>query len=802
MQNVQNNFTVEDLVAKYRNYVNEHCPKEYFCDDYIGEDGKSHTSKGYMPFSPDGDADEQLIVTLYKNVAGENADEKVLSELSKYADKFYLEALTKEELSFLCENFEEAVTFSFLYLEEHKGSLMYYSIPLQILDIIKENAHVRDEASVFVADACNGDVASLFAGYNMKGYTCHRGLGREEELWALVQIRLYAQGTNSNILMNQEGCFDKSYLEDVDCVVWGTAYHTSFDDAEAIYKSVKPGAQIILFMDKNEAAGQIGETYGIRKIVVEDKAIKSIIYFDYMDSLLSIKREKVVLIIEKKHHEKVHVKNGINANSFDISSDILDSEILWPGYYMAARPENGIPFSDLVTFVDLSNREIVKDENDKWILPEEVKTIPVAVPADMANEYKDSNLCYKELKLAGDPIFEDWKGWIRKLNQPCVLLYGREEKYVVGYFFEMPQSGMCTLDSVVCLIPKEGIDVRYISAILLSSEIKTQIVTVCGGEENDHIFPLVLDKIIVPNHSDKERTEFLAEANFEAMVSIKKEMQSFQNTYEKSTLELKKAQLDKLCNYQHSMRKPVREIGSAVRRMERYINDNSMSDESKDYLQQRIDNIKKQKDNLSEEIDHLSDDNKYNDSTTFDINHCLGSYINYFCNDIEVDFCNVIAKKAIQKYMQSISYRSLKDNEKPSALDRKKEALSVAYVDIAEYNFRKIVKNILDNAEHHGFFKNTSANKTVDIVLDWDSKRNMYQIDFRNNGNPLPIGVTKDSFAEYKKYAGVTGNSGIGGSEVADNVKHYNGDFDVFQDGEWVVVRIYLPKSKAYDKGL
>ena len=87
MQNVQNNFTVEDLVAKYRNYVNEHCPKEYFCDDYIGEDGKSHTSKGYMPFSPDGDADEQLIVTLYKNVAGENADEKVLSELSKYADR-------------------------------------------------------------------------------------------------------------------------------------------------------------------------------------------------------------------------------------------------------------------------------------------------------------------------------------------------------------------------------------------------------------------------------------------------------------------------------------------------------------------------------------------------------------------------------------------------------------------------------------------------------------------------------------------------------------------------------------------
>ena len=38
MQNVQNNFTVENLVAKYRDYVNEHCPKEYVVGE--GKDGK------------------------------------------------------------------------------------------------------------------------------------------------------------------------------------------------------------------------------------------------------------------------------------------------------------------------------------------------------------------------------------------------------------------------------------------------------------------------------------------------------------------------------------------------------------------------------------------------------------------------------------------------------------------------------------------------------------------------------------------------------------------------------------------
>lgn len=74
----------------------------------------------------------------------------------------------------------------------------------------------------------------------------------------------------------------------------------------------------------------------------------------------------------------------------------------------------------------------------------------------------------------------------------------------------------------------------------------------------------------------------------------------------------------------------------------------------------------------------------------------------------------------------------------------------------------------------------------------------MYRIDFRNNGNPLPEGLTKESYGENRKYAGKTGGTGIGGYEVAENVRHYNGDFSISQDGDWTVVSIYLPKSKTY----
>lgn len=126
---------------------------------------------------------------------------------------------------------------------------------------------------------------------------------------------------------------------------------------------------------------------------------------------------------------------------------------------------------------------------------------------------------------------------------------------------------------------------------------------------------------------------------------------------------------------------------------------------------------------------------------------------------------------------------------------------SLAYVDIAEYNFGKIVRNILENAKKHGFDNFVGVdqrNCVIEIVLNWDEERKMYRIDFRNNGDPLPEGLTKDSYGENRKYAGKTGGTGIGGYEVAENVKHYNGDYEISQDGDWIVVSIYLPKSKIY----
>ena len=71
----------------------------------------------------------------------------------------------------------------------------------------------------------------------------------------------------------------------------------------------------------------------------------------------------------------------------------------------------------------------------------------------------------------------------------------------------------------------------------------------------------------------------------------------------------------------------------------------------------------------------------------------------------------------------------------------------------------------------------------------------MFQIDFCNNGKPLPEGMNKMRYGIKGEKAGKTAGTGIGGNYVKSFVEHYGGDYDVFMEDGWTVVRILLPFS-------
>lgn len=778
MQNTQNDFTVENLVAKYRNYVSDHSP--LICD-YDAVSGNE------ILYPEDDYADEQLLVSMYKRVAGNDADIRVLKALTKYSEKFHPCALTEEEYSFLCSNFKEAVSFIKGQKKSQRG---YEPAPQEVMDIIHENAIVKKGSTVFIADAGNGDIPSLFTGCKIKGYTSKNYSEPKveyfEELWAISQICLYSQGISSDIHVCEDGCAEAVYLDDVDCIVWGAAYHSSYNSLAAVYQAAKPGTQMILFLDDRNAAGQSGETYEIRKSLVHDRSIKSIISFE-CDDVLRNKIEKIALLVEKKVHDTVHIENGIAGKCFNIPANSLDYELLWPSFYSTKRPESGIPLSEIVTFVDLTERKVIIKSDGNWVLPEKVKQMPVVVPAKMAKDYKDANLLMQDLDLAGSQAFDErWKFGMSVLKEPCVLLYGNNEKTVVGYIRELPKSGITTFFPIVCLVPKEGIDVRYIAALLLTPEVKGQLGSMCQGSINHSSFPLVMNKVIVPEHSDKERAEFLSEANYEAIGSLRAGLEA---SYKEKYDAMKADYINEVRMRKHDMRPHLRQLASSERLMIHYIDNCSDLEELKGHLHSQLGYTHEALANLSNIVDNLANEEKFGTPEVLNLEKFLEEIkINHNDNEgftIEYD-CDRESFKKAEFDMPDLLQQIDGVNEHGLPL----------FVEIASVDFQRLSTNIIDNARNHGFTDKSRTDYYIGIDLSYNPEKKMYQIDFSNNGNPLPVGMTKERFGIRGEKAGEHGGTGNGGYIIKSIVSHYGGDFDVLTKDELTIIRIYLPINK------
>lgn len=345
---------------------------------------------------------------------------------------------------------------------------------------------------------------------------------------------------------------------------------------------------------------------------------------------------------------------------------------------------------------------------------------------------------------------------------------------------------------VIC--PKDGVDAMHLFAILRNPIVYRQLQAYeefgLYGEKG------YLKDILVP--TDKR----LIFDELSRMHREKTALTELNNNY----LAAQKKHTTKLEDYQHAMRKHIREISSSVRRMERFVNEMESSEEIKIFLHERLEVIKTHRLYLSEDIERLNEENTYGKAVPLDIDHCLKGFKDYFGTDTyPIVYSNEVAKEALKQYVESHrkELHDMNEADRSKIFDRIKEEKSFAYVDIAEYNFGKVIRNILENARIHGFSTDISRNDyKIEIVLTWNSEREMYQIDFRNNGAPLPDGLSKESYGENRKYAGKTGGTGIGGYEVADTVKHYKGDYAISQDGDWVVVSVYLPKSKSYEEGV
>lgn len=797
MQTVNNNFTVEALVAKYRNFVDEHCPKESYWDP------KEGNISG--PLDPiDCYAEAHLLVTLYKRIAGENTDQNILEALSKYVAAFYTNALNEEEMDFLANHFSKVSTFIFNNFAD-KYTKGWISRPTQkVYEIIEKLKKVEAGKTIFIGGAGLCDMALLFPNCTIKGYSEYgffEELSGDKEMWALGQIRLFAAGIKSEIKPLYEDTKNSQYMSDVDIAIFDTADRYSYpfsNGSEHLFQYMKPNSEFLLFLDKQNAAGN--SMAGLTKMLVEKKCIYSIVSFEEPNTILSTTKTTICVRANKSTSDVVCIKNNATGEQMQLSTNMLDPTILWPSYYLTEKPKEGISLSEIVSFLDFrpkKKEDIVfkkttfNDEKEciEWILSDKEKTIPVIAPINLSTGYEDAELYEAQLKQAGDPLFEKFLGWLGKISLPCVFCYGRKDKFVAGYIRKIPSEGIVAYRQLVCLVPKKGIDVRYVTALLLTPEVRNQIISICEGEVDAQLFPLIMNKIIVPSHTDLERATFLSEANYKAIGSSKKKMEDRLN-------EKKAEYINEVRMRKHDMRPHLRQMASSERLMLHYLDNINDIEDLKKLLKKQISTSHNALQSLSELVEHLSNEERFGEPECVNLN----DYFHNIEKNSEVNFTiKVSCEKALaqrKKEIEELKEKNKKENV-PSMQDMDEKTITECSLDvyIAPVDLDRIVNNIIENARRHGGLSDgRKSDYYISINVKIDYQRDMYQIDFSNNGKPLPKGMTKERYGLKGEKAGPNAGTGSGGYIVKSIVEHYGGDFDLFSTDGITTIRIYLPK--------
>lgn len=774
MQTVNNNFTVEALVAKYRNFVDEHCPK--LVEEYL------------MPIN--NEAEEQLLVTFYKRVTGGDADPNVLEALSKYADDFYAEALNEKEMTFLANHFSEVSTFIFNYfVDEYYGENVGYLLkrPTQKVYNIIASTKIEAGKTIFIGGAGLCDIAMQYPGCTIKGYTSSINENSAKNMWALGQIRLYAAGIKSEILPCFKDTVSKQYMADVDIAIIGASDRFSFSciKGEEIFASMKLNSNFILFLNKKRAADN--RLINFKKELVEERRINSIVSFEETNDIIDTDTTQKTICIHanKTTCDTVLIKNEATGEEIHLASNTLNPTVLWSSYYLSEKPKIGIPLSEIAFFKDLETKDVndfafkflrnAEKQNIKWELSNEERNMLVTIPKDLATKYEDANLCESELKSAGDSIFDKSLGWLHKIEQPCILFYGRKDKFVVGYIKDLPSEGIVAYSQLACLVPKAGIDVRYIAALLLTPEVKDQIMSICEGEVDNNLFPLIMDKIIVPNHSDLERATFLSEANYNAFVSSRKELEQEHKRYVKAVRMRKHA----LTQSASSIEATFYALNAYRMRQNGTISDNERISRIKQTtVKDAFEYLSKATKDMLVKLDHIADvEYTFAKPEWINPEEFIESYIQEHENSW-INFKPVITWTK----GHNLADRDLQDPISKEIIIKKGTPLNTMM--FPKDALKQVLDNIVSNAASHGF--TDESRHDYQLRFSWEDDGIALKICIENNGTPIPSDRSTSSLLEYGVSTSLNSNGhhGIGCNEIDGIMRKYDGKIELVSSPE------------------
>ena len=776
---------------------------------------------------------EQLLGHFYAEVAGKDANKEILDEL--LPDLYDSTIFTKEEDSFLKLHFKEMVNYIIvtpnddcLELVNRYDSRDAFVIPNEVLELIGNRTNIAKGSKIFNPNTGFGQFTNLYEG--SKFYCDNRN--------ALMQVGIYANNVDVEIV--EYNNIPTSY----DAVV---SYLVSMDNGDDIdylckaYESLRPGGLFVLLCPPKLLVE--GSNPAIRKMLVEDRAIKEVIQLPQVMSNNASFDTYCIIIAEKNRKERttafidargaqkdldnkhylvsfdieafntIMQNNGIDPRTdrcdvIKMASSDLNERILLPQAFTIERPsekDHPIPLSDVCTLETTPIRDIsfdlpmdtpwVKESDLSYLYKGELDVTTLEKAECPNNPPHTEDYAFDDNGKFSDHIFSQRTTIGHRVlrYRACTFVDGKSD---VVLYNRTPEDGVCVAliratgkpiaisKSISAFCLKDGFDALYLLALLRLPIVYRQILAY-----KDYGLRKFMDMILVPTSKIIINDEIRR---------MDKE-QSILREQAKKFFTMKTEYINEVRMRKHDMRPNMKQLNSAKNLMQHYVDNLDTTDDVKQNLNRQLNRFRDALSHLSDLIDHLSDEEKFGKPERFSITEYFDSLMSksidynykmeYFQDSIAIK--NYLMPKVTEWLENTIASAEAKN--KGSMNGENAFPMHWTYTMIAPLDFDRMVQNILENARKHGFTDSFRSDYKIWIIFSVDEKRNMYVIDFKNNGTPLPDGMTKERYGLKGERAGITGGTGAGGFIVKSIVNHYGGDYDVFYNDGMTTIRIYLP---------
>lgn len=342
--------------------------------------------------------------------------------------------------------------------------------------------------------------------------------------------------------------------------------------------------------------------------------------------------------------------------------------------------------------------------------------------------------------------------------------------------------------NILVAIPCESIDAEYLCMVLA----KTEIPAIGLGAPHISKTRLLRQQIAFPS-IEQQRSAY-KEARSASMLEQVKALH-----LEEVIEQMKADYINEIRSHKHDMMPHLRQMSSARKNLSYYLEHKGEFTEEELFagMKAELHNQANAIDALSTLLSIFSRESQFGTPTRININQFFMEHYmdepNYMV-EIDTDY------QALANYGLDIPetfYNFDYSKGIKALLHETPDYAEGVEVFMAEDDLKRLCDNIVYNAVKHGFTDPSRNDYKLDIRLTVESKRDMFQIDFVNNGSPLPDGMNKLRYGLRGEKAGVTGGTGEGGYIVKSIVEHYGGDYDIFCETSGNIslttVRVLLP---------